>query len=156
MMNKSAIRAFRRCWFALAFSFLILPGVVARAGDLKLEAQLIWGTNDKQSPDPKHKPVDADVREKMANLPFKWANYFEVNRKAFVLPNGEVRKIPLSEKFAIEVMAPDGKKVEVTWFGEKGELLVKQRQPLPQGKMLVFGGNAPHATSWFVTLKHIE
>ena len=143
-------------WVSLMLSLVMLSSYAAPAGDLKLEAQLIWGTNDAKSPDPKHKPVDTEVRKKLADLPLKWANYFEVNRKTFALPKAEAKKIPLSEKFAIEVKSPDGKKVEVTWFGKKGEPLVKQTQPLPQGGMLVLGGNAPDATSWLVALKRIE
>jgi len=156
MMNTSTTRAFRRCWFALAFSLLIFTGVVARAGDLKLEAQLVWGTNDEKSPDPKLKPVEAEVRKKLADLPLKWSNYFEINRQRFNVPQGATRKTALSEKCAVEVKSLEGKKVEVVWFGKKGEVVGKQTQPLAQGEMLVLGGNAPNATSWLLILKRLE
>ena len=156
MMNTSTTRAFRRCWFALAFSLLIFNGVVARAGDLKLEAQLVWGTNDEKSPDPKLKPVEANVRKKLADLPLKWSHYFEVNRKRFDVAKGATTKAALSQKCAVEVKSLEGKKVEVVWFGKKGEVVGKQTQPLAQGEMLVLGGNAPNATSWLLILKRLE
>ena len=58
-------------WFAVALSLLLLAGghAYAQASDLKLEVQLIWGTNDKQSPDPKHKPVAPEVLNKLKELP---------------------------------------------------------------------------------------
>ena len=43
-------------WLVLLSSFL--PG---SAADLKLEAKLIWATDDEKSPDPSHTPVDAKV-----------------------------------------------------------------------------------------------
>jgi hypothetical protein len=156
MMNTSTTRVFQRCWFALALSLLVCAGVVARAGDLKLEAQLVWGTNDEKSPDPKLKPVGADVRKKLADLPLKWSHYFEVNRERFDVANGTTTKAALSQKCAVEVKSLEGKKVEVVWFGKKGEVVGKQTQPLARGEMLVLGGNAPNATSWLVILKRLE
>ncbi|MCU0782873.1 MAG: hypothetical protein MUF81_02260 [Verrucomicrobia bacterium] len=156
MMNISTTRAFRRGWFALAFLLLILTGGGARAGDLKLEAQLVWGTNDEKSPDPKLKPVEADVRKKLADLPLKWSHYFEVNRERFDVAKGAMTKAALNQKCAVEVKSLDGRKVEVVWFGKKGEVVGRQTQPLAKGEMLVLGGNAPNATSWLLILKRLE
>src|SRR5271167_3478060 len=92
-------------WFSAAVLMLLASGVeqcfaadgnpalAARAadaagGNLKLEAQLIWGTNDPQSPDPKHTPVDPDILKKLTGLPLKWRYYFCVNRKTFDVPVG--------------------------------------------------------------------
>ena len=60
--------------------------------ELKVEAQLVWGTNDKESPDPKHKQVSEEVRKKLLELPLKWTNYFEVNRKLLSIPSSRERK----------------------------------------------------------------
>jgi hypothetical protein len=131
------------------------PTSHAAAGEMKLEVQLLWGTNDKQSPDPKHGPVDADVQKKLKELPLKWSNYFLVNRKqADVSANGTAR-VPLSEKCAIEVKNLGHSTVEVSLFG-KGEKLLGRTQALPKGEVLVLGGNAPNATSWLVVLKRLE
>ena len=47
---------------------------VLQAATMKLQVQLVWGTNDDHSPNPKHKPVEADVRKKLKELPLKWSN----------------------------------------------------------------------------------
>lgn len=122
---------------------------------LKLEAQLIWGTNDPQSPDPSHKPVDADVLKKLAALPLKWSNYFSVNRKGFIVPLASTSKVPLSEKCRMEVKNLDGTRIEIALFG-RGEQVLKRTQALPKGEILVLAGNAPNATAWLVTLKRME
>ncbi|HEY9172323.1 MAG TPA: hypothetical protein VI136_08575 [Verrucomicrobiae bacterium] len=133
----------------------VLAATVTLASDSKFEAQLIWGTNDSKSPDPKHKPVEAEVQKKLSDLPLKWKNYFEVNRKTMEVPQGESTKAVLSEKCTVEVKELDGKKVEVSLVG-KGEPVLKRTQPLPKGEILVLGGNAPNATAWLVTLKRTE
>lgn len=127
----------------------------ARAADMKLEVQLLWGTNDKQSPDPKHRPVEADVHKKLKELPLKWSNYFLVNNKQFDVSANGTAKVPLSEKCSIEVKNLGHSTVEVSLFG-KGEKVVGRTQALPKGEILVLGGNAPNATAWLVILKRLE
>jgi len=120
---------------------------------LKLEAQLIWGTNDHQSPDPTHKPVDADSLKKLQGLPLKWTNYFVVNRKVIEVSTTAPLKTALSEKCEIEVKNLGNATVEVAYFGKR-ERVVKQA--LPKGETLVLGGNAPNSTAWLVVLKRLE
>ena len=122
---------------------------------MKFEVQLIWGTNDPQSPDPKHKPVEPAVKKKLDELPLKWANYFEVNRKVFEVPLNGTTKVPLSEKCALEVKNLGHSMIEVSLVG-KGKEVGKRTQKLPKGESLFLGGNAPNATAWLVFLKRIE
>jgi len=140
---------------ALLLLFAAFTGRCAQTNGLKFEAQLIWATNDKQSPNPKHKEVEPEIRRKLGELPLKWANYFEVNRNQFHVAKGATTKVSMSEKCGIEVRDIDGKKVEVSLIS-KGETVWKRLQPLPKGEILVLGGNAPNATAWLVTLKRIE
>jgi hypothetical protein len=129
--------------------------VAAADPDLKLEAQLIWGTNDPQSPDPKHKAVDPDVLKKLSALPLKWSNYFSVNRKGFSVSPTAPATVPLSDKCRLEVKHLGGAQIEVALFG-KGEQVLKRTQALPKGEILVLAGNAPNDTAWLVTLKRVE
>ncbi len=135
--------------------FVISGEACLQAATLKLQVQLVWGTNDDHSPDPKHKPVEAAVRAKLKELPLKWNNYFEVNRKDFELPPAGVSKVPLSEKCALEVKSLSGSKLEVTLIG-KGKETLKRTQALPKGEVLVLAGTAPNATAWLVVLKRME
>ena len=51
------------CCFVAALGLLAAGAAPARAETLKLEVQLLWGTNDAQSPDRDYKPVDADIEK---------------------------------------------------------------------------------------------
>jgi hypothetical protein len=157
-MNQTTLPGFRQGLRVLLLPLLLWSSVclcAAGGSELKYEAQLIWATNDKKSPDPKHKPVEPEVKKKLGELPLKWDNYFEVKRKQFTVSKGSGTKAPMSEKCALEVKHLEGDKVEVSLFG-KGEAVLKRTQALTKGEILVLGGNAPNETAWLVTLKRIE
>jgi hypothetical protein len=122
---------------------------------LKLEALLIWGTNDHHSPDPTHKPADPDLLKKLHELPLKWTNYFVVNRKVLEVPLKGATKAALSNKYEVEVKHLGGAKLEVSSFG-KGKPVGKRTQPLPKSETLILGGNDKGGTTWLVMLKRIE
>ncbi len=141
-------------WIVAALLLATTVAARAETGDMKLEAQLIWATNDKQDPNPKHKPVAPEIQEKLNQLPLKWANYFEVNKLDLDIPKGESRKAKLSDKCEVEIKNLDGTKVEVALLGSgKNDPLWKRTQGLPKGEILVLGGNAPNSTAWLVALK---
>jgi hypothetical protein len=134
--------------------FVLFVGDAA-AADLKLEAQLVWATNEPKSPNPKHKPVDTDVRKKLNSLPLKWSHYFEENRKRFDVPPDKSKWVDLSDKCAVEVKNLNRNKVEVCLIG-KGKPVWRGTQSMPQNEILVLGGNAPDDSAWLVTLKRLE
>jgi hypothetical protein len=143
-------------WFSMALVVLAGGEVCARAAEMKLQAFLLWGTDDSKPPEGRtYKPVEADIRQKLKDLPLKWANWFEVNRVAFAVPQGTVKVATMSEKCQVNVKNLGGSEVEVSLIG-KGKEVVKRKQSLPKGEMLVLGGNAPNSTAWLVALKRIE
>jgi hypothetical protein len=157
-MRLEATSLCRLAWLSVAVAGLALipsPGAAAAEGNLKLEALLIWGTNDSNSPDPKHKPVAPEVRKKLQELPFKWTSYFVVNRKVLEVPSKAAVKVSLSDKCDIQVKNLGNTTVEVSLFGKR-EHVLKRTQALPKGETLVLGGNAPNATSWFVVLTQTD
>src|SRR5690242_7613068 len=89
----------------LAAALAMLLPATARAGsdEMKLDAKLIWGTNEEKSPDPKHKPVAPELAEKLKNSPFKWKNYFEVKSECFALPKSEEKTISMSKTCEIRI-----------------------------------------------------
>jgi hypothetical protein len=140
----------------MLLALAISPGrAVAADAALKLEAQLVWGTNDEKSPDPKHKPVEADIKKKLQDLPLKWTHYYEVNRKSFEVAASANKRIVLSDKCDIEVKNLGQSSVEVSLIG-KGAQVLTRKQALPKGETLVVGGNAPNSTAWLVVLKRNE
>lgn len=127
----------------------------ASAADLRLEAILVWGTNEATSPDPKHKPVEPQLAKKLRSVPFKWANYFEVKREEIVVPPAGEKKKRMSKDCEIKVRNMGKSVVEVSLIG-KGEPVGKVTQALPKGELLVTGGNAENFTAWFVVLKQLD
>lgn len=127
----------------------------ASSKEMKLEALLVWGTNDDNSPDPSHKTVEPEVELKLKKLPFKWNNYFEVNRKSFSIEKDNSTKIELSKDCEIKVRHLGNGNVEVTLFG-KGKSVGTIKQALPKGELLVTGGNAENLTAWFVVLRQVD
>jgi len=154
-MRHHPISAAVLVWCSAACAFLAWGEVRPQDAVLKLQVQLVWGTNDERSPDPKHKPVESDVKAKLKELPLKWTNYFEVNRKGFEVLPSSVTKVALSEKCELDVKSLGSSKLEVALFG-KGKETLRRIQTLPKGEMLVLGGNAPNSTAWLVVLKRIE
>jgi hypothetical protein len=145
----STIGLFLTC---LAASFFGVANT--RAADMKLEAQLVWGTTNSISPDPKHKPVDPELERRLKRL-VKWEHYFEVQRKRFSVPEGEERDIEMSKDCSIKVKNSGESKVQLNLYG-KGKSVGKIGQVLPKGELLVTGGNAENLTAWFVVLRRVE
>ena len=142
-------------WMSVSALCLMAGSSRGSAADLKLEAQLIWGTSEAKSPDPSHKPVSADIARKLKLLPFKWANYYEVTRKQFVVPESGVRSVTMSKECEIQVKNVGKTVVELSLVG-RGAPVGKITQALPKGELLVTGGNAPNFTAWFVVLKQAD
>src|SRR5947207_1601360 len=102
-MKAKLISGVLAAWLSTATMLLAMGGIQAQAKDMKFEVQLLWGTELTQSPDPKHKPVDPEVKKKLKELPLKWTHYYQVHSKTFSVPPSETKKEPVSEKCAIEV-----------------------------------------------------
>ena len=134
---------------------LALTSLAAPAPDLKLEALLVWGTNEGTSPDANHKPVGPKLKKKLEELPLKWTNYFEVKRIRFDVSPTNPAKVPLSEKCELVVKNLGHSKIEVTVYG-KGKQCATRTQELTKEDTLILGGNAPGATSWFAVLRRAE
>jgi hypothetical protein len=160
-MKSYPLSMARLAYVALALSLLmaLVSPAWARGGggggDMKLEAQLIWGTNDKKSPDPKHKAIDEKVAKKLKKLPFKWENYYEVTRITFKVPKDQASKVDLSKECSIKVRYVGKDTVELLLYG-KNELVSKITQVLTKDEMLVTGGNAANLTAWFVVLCQVD
>jgi hypothetical protein len=143
-------------WVSIALVLFACAEVRVQAEEMKLQAFLLWGTDETKPPEGKaYKPVDLDIRQKLKELPLKWTNWFEVNRKDLVALQGAVKELNMSDKCQLSVRRISGAEIEVSLIG-KGKEVVKRKQALPKGEMLVLGGNAPNSTAWLVVLKRIE
>ncbi len=154
-MNRSLTNILRLGCAIAVGAWLAGQAAHGAPAQLKLEAQLIWGTNEPKSPDPTHKPVEPEVKKKLQTLPFKWANYYEVNRVQFTVTQGRTNRVVMSKECEIVVKNLGNTVVELTLFG-RGERVGTITQALPKGELLVTGGNAPNFTAWFVVLRQTD
>lgn len=128
----------------------------ANAPEIKLQTQLVWGTDDAKAPEGKnYKPVEPDILKRLKELPLKWKNYFEVRRTDFSVMPALAKKVPLSDKCELNVLSQSNSTVEVSLIG-RGKEVVRRTQSLHKGEILVLGGNAPNSTAWLVILKRID
>jgi hypothetical protein len=140
----------------LGFSALVLvAAIAASAADRKMEARLIWGTNEDKSPNPSHKPLDGELARKLREMPLKWKNYFEVDRHVFTINTTTYTNIEMSKKCRIEVKDKGGNNVTVKLFGE-GKQVNRVDKPLPMGEVLTIGGDAKDKNAWFITVRPIN
>lgn len=139
---------------AVALGLVAWLAFPALAAELKLEAKLIWGTNDEKSPNPAHKPVDAATAEKLRKV-FKWKNYFEVNRLVKPVPSRGSNQFVLSKKCTIEIAELEGPKVEVKLIGE-GKAVHKAVKNLSRGEWFTYAGEDKDDTAWFVIITELD
>ena len=152
-MRPGLIRAFL-IFVAVA---LLLPVASARAadtGDMTIEAQLIWGTNDTK-PDPTLKPADTKLAAKLKGSPFKWDHYFEMHRETFKLKLNQEKTVSMSRNCVVSVTNLGGEQLKFKLFG-KGVLANTTQQALPKGQLLITGGDAENSTAWFVVLRQVD
>jgi hypothetical protein len=134
-------------------ALLVLASVrAASAADIKLEAKLIWATNDQNSPDPKHKRVAPELA-KWLEKHYAWKHYFLVEKKESVIAEGITGKFVMSDKCTVEVKNLGKNVVGANLIGE-GKSYSKITLGLPAGESLGLAGDSRNDTAWFVVLKN--
>ncbi|HTD66004.1 MAG TPA: hypothetical protein VK846_05675 [Candidatus Limnocylindria bacterium] len=123
----------------------------ANAADRKMEARLIWGTNEDKSPDPNHKPLDGELAKKLRDMPLKWKNFFEVNRQVFTINTNAYTTVVMSKQCSVEVKNKGANNVTVKLYGH-GKQVNRVDKPLPKGEILTLGGDAKDNNAWFITV----
>lgn len=127
----------------------------AAADELKLEAQLIWGTNDKKPQNPNLQPVSAELAKRLKESPFKWDTYYLVRKKKFSVNEQEEKSVEMSRQCQIKVKNLGDSQVRLELIG-RGKSVGQITQSLPKGHLLVTGGNAADRTAWFVVLQQAD
>ena len=113
-----------------ALFFLLLAGVTAHAGEgaLKLEAQLVVGSND---PKTKGTPVSPQIEKKLKRLPLKWGSYYVVSSQQFSVAKDEGKHLVMGGSEMV-VKNLGGERVELTIIN-RGKIT----QSLGKGQTLV-------------------
>lgn len=154
-MKNSLLAAvrFRMVLAVLAIGFLTGS---THAQPLKVEAQLIWGTNDPQSPDPAHKAIDAHLAKRLSDSPYRWKNYFQVNRVEVEIPVGVTKaNVPISKHCVLDIKNLGDNHVEVTLHGN-GKRVIRHTESLANGWQLILAGDAKNDTAWLVVIKKVD
>ena len=137
-------------WFSLFLACFYANS--AGAEEIKLEIQLVWGTNDEKSSSPDHKALDPAIAKKLKM--FKWKNYFVVSRQEVVVPNRASKKIKLSSKCYIEVKELEGPRIEVNVYGEDRHVK-KITEGLAKQGMLTIAGDDKNDCAWFIIIRQL-
>lgn len=152
MKSSCIIRRSSRLGFTLLLFSLTL--CASFAAERKIEARLIWGTNEEKSPDPKHKPLEGELARKLHDMPLKWKNYFEVNRRIFTISDSAYTNVVMSKQCTIEVKDKGANNVTVKLYGE-GKPVRRVDKPLPKGEVLTIGGDDKNNSAWFITVRPV-
>jgi hypothetical protein len=127
---------------AIVVAALLLAGVTAHAAadkELKLEAQLVIGSNDPHQTN--GVPVTVQIAKKLARLPLKWQYYFVVSSQKFSVTRDHAKEVSLSADCQIFVQTFGNEEVQMTLMSN-GQNVGKIKQTLPKGHTIVAGGNA--------------
>lgn len=134
-------------------AILLAAATAATAADLKLEARLVWGTNDEKG-GPHCRPVDPQLAVKL-NGTFKWKSYFEITNQLASIPVNKSRDIKMSDHCTLRVKNLGGSRIEINCIGE-GKEVHKGAYTLTPPKWLVLGGNSKDNTAWFIGLRSTD
>jgi len=117
--------------------------------ETRVQAVLVWGTNETQPTGKGLKELDTKLRERLANI-FKWRNYLEVSRNNGNVTTSKPQTLKLSEDCVVEVKILPENLAEVK-FISKGKTIAR-RHPLGKTEALVLGGDDKNNTAWFVVV----
>lgn len=119
--------------------------------ETRVQAVLIWGTDEAKPAAKNLKDVDSKLRDRLANV-FKWKNYFEVNRQSATLPAvAKMQSLKLSDDCSVEVKLLPDNMAEVKLMG-KGKARVTRLHSLAKPEALVLAGDDKNKSAWFVVL----
>jgi hypothetical protein len=144
-------------WLAaiVAFLGLNLPRS-ASAGSLEmsLEAVLVWGTNLEKPANKQLKELETELARKMSKTPYKYKNYFEVDRKTVVVSANTTKRIVMSERCELEMRLPAADRIEVKLIGQ-GKPVSRHIEPLPVGQILILSGDDKDDNAWLIVLRQL-
>jgi hypothetical protein len=121
--------------------------------DQKLQAVLIWATDEEKPSDQEKelKDLEPALKDKIKFL--KWKNYFEVGeRKSVVIRSGETKALQLSHKCQLKLHYTDKEGLQVELIGDNKPVW-KKNQTMPGKDILIIGGDDKNSTAWLVALK---
>jgi len=137
----------------ICLSMVALLTGAAQAQTLRLEAQLLWGTDDAASPNPKHHPVDAALAKRLDSGPYRWKHYFKVNDVVVEVPAGQTKAgIVMSDQCNVDIKNLGGNRVQVNLHG-KGKPVLIHGDSVTKNSLLILAGDTGNKTAWLVAIR---
>lgn len=139
------------------FAFAALLGMIAcassvRADDTKIEATLVWGTNDEKSPNKDHKELSPDLAERLAKI-FQWKHYFHVNSVEAKVKSDSHSKFKLSDKALVEIKELEGSKFEIKLYNHD-KLITTRTEVIEKGDITAIAGDVKGSDcAWFILIR---
>jgi hypothetical protein len=150
-----SLRPFRFFRAAIASFVVFAMALPAFAANLKIEAKLIWGTDDNADfTKKKHKRVDPVTTGKLTNC-FKWQNYWEVTNVVANVPSRGTVTLKMSEPCTIKITELEGPKIELELIG-KGKPVTRAVKSLVKGELTTIGGEDKNGSAWFILINQLE
>ena len=152
ILTRFSSRRSRLISLALVF---LLAAVGAHAEEIKLEAKLIWASNEPTSPKKEHEPVDKATAEKLRKIRPQW-NYFFVEKKVVkTVPSRGSNRFELSKECTLEITELEGPRVEVKLIGN-GKPVHKTIKEIKKGSWFVYTGDDKHESAWMVIVTQLD
>jgi hypothetical protein len=157
-MNVRRFAALPVLWAAV----IALP-LAATATDLRIKAQLAWGTDDSKPPGKELHELDPKLREKFRHL--RWKNYFLVKAQTTAIAPKAVQKVVLSDKCSLALRDVGDGNLEIRIFGVnpggQPALLKTESCPIEKlkaGHIFAFAGDTKEKwdDAWLVIVTSAE
>jgi hypothetical protein len=152
MLTRFFSRRCRLPFLALVFSLI---AVGAHAEEIKLEAKLIWASNERTSPKKEHKPVDEATAAKLKKPFPQWQYFFVETNVVKTVPSRGSNRFVLSKECTLEIAELEGPRVEVKLIGN-GKPVHKTIKEISKGGWFVYTGDDKHESAWIVIVTQLE
>ena len=91
----------------------------------------------------------------MSTAPYRWKNYFEVNRQVVDVAVGETKKVSMSKRCSLDIKNLDTNRIEVKLHGD-GKPVSTHKESLAKNWRLILSGDAGNQTAWLVSLRKTD
>lgn len=152
ILTRFSSRRGRLLFLALVF---LLAAVGAHAEEIKLEAKLIWASNESKSPKKEHKPVDDATTEKLRKICPQWKYFFAETNVVKTVPSRGSNRFVLSKECTLEITELEGPRVEVKLIGN-GKPVHKIIKEIKKGGWFVYTGDDKHESAWIVIVTQLD
>jgi len=141
--------------FLLWIISLIHPASAAGAVEpSNIEVRLLWGTNDKVSPNPHHRSLETFLTKQLRRT-LCWTNYFEVAKTNITITTGNVQTVRISKECTVKLHQSSENEFVVELYG-KGKLTNRSTEKLVGEHRVVLAGDSENGSAWFVVLKNMS